>query len=128
MNPEQAEHLGHVLRTRRTELGLSTHRVAELAEIDQATVVRLEAGSIASPRPDKLSRLAKALDLSGADIFALADYTVPRDLPALKPYLRAKYGHFSAEDVERIDAYAARLAKRHGAQLDGPNPGEDEAL
>lgn len=127
MNPEQSAKLGQFLKARRTELGLSTYRVAELADMDQATVVRLEAGTISAPRPDKLSRIAKALDLSAADIFALADYTVPRDLPTLKPYLRVKYQDLSTEDVEKIEAYTARLAKKRGAKLGGPAPGEDES-
>lgn len=127
MNPEQSVKLGQFLKKRRTELGLSTYGVAELADMDQATVVRLEAGAISAPRPDKLSRIAKALDLSAADIFALADYTVPRDLPTLKPYLRVKYQDLSTEDVEKIEAYTARLSKKRGAKLGGPAPGEDES-
>jgi transcriptional regulator with XRE-family HTH domain len=126
MTPEQAKALGQQLKSRREELSLSTHRLAELAEIDQATVSRLEAGIITAPRPDKLSRLAKVLGLSGADIFALADYTVPQDLPTLKPYLRSKYRDIPAEDVEKIEAYAARLAKKHGVRVSEPAPGEDE--
>lgn len=126
MTPEQAKALGQQLKRRREELNLSTHRLAELAEIDQATVVRLEAGSISAPRPDKLSRVARALGLSGADIFALADYTVPNDLPTLKPYLRTKYRDIPPEDVEKIEAYAARLAKKHGVRVAEPAPGEDE--
>lgn len=127
MTPEQAKILGQTLKARRQELALSTHRVAKLAGMDQATVSRLEAGSILAPAPDKLSRLAQALDLSGADLFALADYTVPTDLPALKPYLRAKYRHLSAEDIEKIDAYTAELASKYGAGPSEPAPGEDEA-
>ncbi|MCL4367880.1 MAG: helix-turn-helix domain-containing protein [Actinobacteria bacterium] len=126
MTPEQAKILGQMLKARRAELSLSSHRLAELADIDQATVVRLEAGSIAAPRPDKLSRIAKVLALSGADIFALADYTVPQDLPTLKPYLRSKYRDMPSEDVEKIEAYVARLAKKHGLQVSEPAPGEDE--
>jgi transcriptional regulator with XRE-family HTH domain len=126
MTPEQARALGQQLKSRREELSLSTHRLAELADIDQATVSRLEAGSINAPRPDKLSRIARVLGLSGADIFALADYTVPQDLPTLKPYLRTKYRDIPAADVEKIEAYAARLAKKHGVSVNEPAPGEDE--
>jgi transcriptional regulator with XRE-family HTH domain len=126
MTPEQAKALGQRLKSRREDLNLSTHRLAELAEMDQATVVRLEAGSISAPRPDKLSRLAKVLGLSGADVFALADYIVPHDLPTLKPYLRTKYRGLPPEDVEKIEAYAARLAKKHGVRVSEPAPGEDE--
>lgn len=117
MKPEQAQELGQMLKARREELGLSTHRLATLASIDQATVVRIEAGSILSPRPAKLTRIADALGLSGADVYALADYVVPSDLPGLRPYLKAKYARLLEEDVEKIEALAARLAKRRGFSL-----------
>ena len=87
MKPDQALQLGRVLKARREARGLSTHRLARATEMDQATIVRLEAGSIVAPRPDKLSRIAQALGISGADVFAMADYTVPTDLPSLRPYL-----------------------------------------
>jgi transcriptional regulator with XRE-family HTH domain len=117
MKPEQAKALGQTLKARREELGLSTHRLADLASIDQATVVRIEAGSILSPRPAKLTRIADALGLSGADVFALADYLVPSDLPGLRPYLKTKYARLLEEDIEKIEALAARLATRRGFSL-----------
>jgi transcriptional regulator with XRE-family HTH domain len=85
--------------------------------MDQATIVRLEAGSIVAPRPDKLSRIAQVLGISGADVFALAGYAVPADLPTLRPYLLAKYGELLAEDVDRIEAFVARIAKKRGFEL-----------
>jgi len=85
--------------------------------MDQATVVRLEAGSIVAPRPDKLSRIAQVLGLSGADVFALAGYTVPGDLPTLRPYLQAKYGGLLKEDLDRIEAYVGRIARKRGFDL-----------
>ncbi|MHB9149799.1 MAG: helix-turn-helix domain-containing protein [Thermoleophilia bacterium] len=126
MTPEQAKILGKTLKARRLELTMSTYRLADLAGIDQATVVRLEAGTIAAPRPDKLSRVAKVLGLSGADLFALADYTVPTDLPTLKPYLRTMYRDLSAEDIEKIEAYTAELSEKYGVTVGEPAPGEDE--
>ena len=126
MDKKQAEKLGRMLKEAREALGYSTYRLGELADMDQATVVRLEAGSITAPRPDKLSRLATALSLSAADLFALADYTVPTDLPSCKPYLRAKYSQLPQADIEKIEAFAADLAQKHGVNLEGPAPGEDE--
>lgn len=90
--------------------------------MNQATIVRLEAGSIIAPRPDKLSRIARVLGISGADIFALADYTVPTDLPSLRPYLHARYGGLLVEDIDKIEAYVGRLARKHGFDLAEPAP------
>jgi len=117
MKPEQSRQLGQLLKARREECELSTHRLAREAEMDQATIVRLEAGSIVAPRPDKLSRVAQALGISGANVFALAGYTVPMDLPTLRPYLQAKYRGLLDEDLDKIETYVGRLAKKRGVEL-----------
>lgn len=117
MKPDQARTLGQVLKARREELGLSTHKLAKLAEINQATVVRIEAGSILVPHPDKLSRVAGALGLRSAEVYALADYLFPNDLPSLRPYLRTRYDQLLDEDISKIEELAARLAKKRGFSL-----------
>lgn len=117
MNQEQAQQLGQYLQARRKASGLSTHRLAAAAGMDQATVVRFEAGSFSAPRPDKLARLAEALEASGADVFALAGYTPPHDLPSLRPYLGARYPALLAEDIDRIEAYVGRIARKRGFTL-----------
>ena len=117
MKPAESQQLGQVLKAGREAHGLSTHRLADAAEMDQATIVRLEAGSIVAPRPDKLSRIARVLGISGADVFAFAEYTVPGDLPTLRPYLQAKYSALLKEDLDRIEAYVGRIAKKRGFDL-----------
>jgi hypothetical protein len=97
--------------------GHADQLLAVAAEMDQATIVRLEAGSIVAPRPDKLSRIARVLGISGADVFAFAGYTVPSDLPTLRPYLQAKYRALLKEDLDRIEAYVGHIAKQRGFDL-----------
>ena len=63
------------------------------------------------------------LGISGADVFALAGYTVPTDLPSLRPYLYAKYHGLLAEDIDKIEAYVGRLAKKRGFELVEVAPG-----
>jgi transcriptional regulator with XRE-family HTH domain len=126
MNPEQAKELGRRLRTRREELELSVRDLERIAGVDNGTIVRIEQGAFAAPAPDKLSRLAEALGLSLADVFALADYAIPSELPSFQPYLRTKYRGLPVEAVEQLDRTFQRLAKRHGLDQAGPAPGEDE--
>ena len=90
-----------------------------------STIVRIEQGAFAEPSPEKLQRMSEVLGLSLADLYAMADYPIP-GLPALRPYLRTKYQDLPAADIDRIDAYAQRLAKRSGVNLEGPALGEDE--
>jgi transcriptional regulator with XRE-family HTH domain len=126
VNPDQAQELGRFLRHHRKALRLTTRALAEQVGVDRTTIIRLEKGEFARPNPDILRDIAEVLRISAADVFALADYALPTELPALRPYLRTKYRELPAEDVERIEAYAASLAKRHGIQLGGPAAREDE--
>ncbi|TAM95189.1 MAG: XRE family transcriptional regulator [Rhizobiaceae bacterium] len=128
MHLRKAQELGRRLRERRKQLGLSQRELGRRAGVDDATVVRLEQGSFAAPRPDKLSRIAYALNLSLADVFALADYVVPSELPTFTPYLRAKYRKLPPGAVDELERYFDKLAARYGIDPAGPAPGEDEGL
>jgi transcriptional regulator with XRE-family HTH domain len=127
MQEEQAERFGKWLRERRQEAGISTTQLARMAETTDGTIVRIEQGKISAPAPDKLSRIAEALELSLADVYAMAGYAVPGDLPTFQPYLRRKYRDMPVEAIEDLDKAFARIIKRHGYEADGPVEGEDEA-
>jgi transcriptional regulator with XRE-family HTH domain len=126
MNPQQAKVLGDRLRARREALELSLRDLERASGVDNGTIVRIEQGAFAAPRPDKLSRLADALGLSLADVFALAEYSVPSELPTFAPYLRSKYRDLPAPAVEELERSFQQIAKRHGFDPEGPAVGEDE--
>lgn len=126
VEPKQAKELGRLLRQRRQELGLSKMEVAKQVGTTDATIFRIEQGHFAAPAPDKLSRIAEVLGLSLADVFALAEYAIPSELPSFQPYLRTKYRDLPAEAVEQLERSFQRLAKRHGFDPAGPALGEDE--
>lgn len=118
--------LGQVLRTAREAKGMSSRQLEALVGIPAPTILRIEQGEFSSPAPDKLARIANALDVPLADVYAIAEYAAPKQLPNLSPYLRTKYRDLPDEAAAQIEAYARRLAKRHGVDLRGPAPGEDE--
>lgn len=127
MEPKQAAQLGRLVRSRRQELGLTIRQLAEQADMNFATVARIEQGQFAAPGPDKLARIAEALGLSTADIFGLADYTVPDDLPSFQPYLRGKYRDMPPEAIADLSKAFDRIVRKHGYDPAGPQDGEDEA-
>jgi transcriptional regulator with XRE-family HTH domain len=127
MDQEQAKELGQRLRARREELGLSLRQLAEQADMNDATIVRIEQGAFAAPAPDKLARIAEALGLSLADVFALAEYAVPDDLPSFQPYLRSRYRDMPREAVDDLNKAFDRIVRKHGYDPAGPQDGEDEA-
>lgn len=62
------------LKSRRLMAGLTQVALAAKVGVHPITMVRYETGAI-TPRPDTLSRLARALDCQIADIAAVSDGT-----------------------------------------------------
>lgn len=118
--------LGRFLRYAREERGWSTRQLAERSGVYQTTIVRIETGQFTSLTPDRLALLAAALDLPLADLYSLAGYPLPTELPALPAYLRAKYRDLPAPAHEELAAYVAHLTDKYGVTPAGPRPGEDE--
>jgi transcriptional regulator with XRE-family HTH domain len=118
MNQDQAKELGKLLRQRRQAVGLSQRRLAVLAQMGDSTIVRLEHGQFLAPSPAKLSRLAEALHLPLADLFALAAYLVPGELPSFEVYLQTKYPALPRSGVAELLHDFKKLQVRHGLHLD----------
>jgi transcriptional regulator with XRE-family HTH domain len=126
MNQSQAKQLGEWLRERRHEAGLGTTELAKRTGINDATITRIEQGAIASPDPRKLRLISQELDLNLADVYAMAGYAAPKDLPSFQPYLRRKYRDLPDEAVEDLERAFERIIKKHGYEPNGPSDGEDE--
>lgn len=126
MNHGQAKRLGEWLRERRHEAGLGTTELAKRTGINDATITRIEQGAIASPDPHKLRLISQELDLNLADVYAMAGYAAPKDLPSFQPYLRRKYRDLPDEAIEDLEQAFQRVIKKHGYEPDGPSRGEDE--
>lgn len=127
MNQSQAKQLGEWLRARRHEAGLGTTELAKRTGINDATITRIEQGAIASPDPRKLRLISQHLDLNLADVYAMAGYAAPKDLPSFQPYLRRKYRDIPDEAVDDLGRAFDRIIKKHGYEPEGPRNGEDES-
>lgn len=105
--------LGVVIRQAREGLGLSLRQLSEATGISNSFLVRLEHGEYASTSPDKLQRLARALELDDRDLFALAGMDAPEGLPAFTPYLRAKYD-MPEGAAQQLAEYFAFVSNKYG--------------
>jgi transcriptional regulator with XRE-family HTH domain len=83
--------LGRLVRQVRRSVGWSIRRLGSHAGVDPTWISRLERGIYASPDPRALSRVASALGIDSLELFTAAGYRSSSALPALAPYLRAKY-------------------------------------
>ena len=91
-------------------------QLADAAGLVASTVSRLETGFIATPKPDHLQKVARALGIDVEELYAAAGYLTEGALPELKPYLRAKYG-LTDELAGRMESYLQAL--RDTNQLPG---------
>src|SRR5262245_57681731 len=83
MDSDKAKKLGEYLRQQREAKGVSARSVATVVGVDIAQIVRLEQGVVASPKADVLAAIVEYLNLPLADVFGLAGYTLPKELPSL---------------------------------------------
>ena len=111
MTDDAARRFGEYLRDLRAQRKQSVRGLAATAGIDSGTVTRLEQGGIHAPSPDTLKQLATALDVPLADLFVMAGYIMPQELPSITPYIHAKYRHLPEGTRLEIAAYCRqRLA------------------
>jgi len=118
MSPNDTSKLGAAIRHHRQAAGLSQLALANQIGVPASTVLRLERGEFNRPDPEKLARLAEALEIEAEELYALAPYP---DLPEMAPYLRAKYG-MSEEAVAEAEEFFADLEQRekHGGRRGKP--------
>jgi transcriptional regulator with XRE-family HTH domain len=126
MDQDRAKRFGRWLREQRKAAGLSKTELARRSGTTDGTIVRIEQGAFEAPSPHKLARIAEALKLSLADVYSMAGYATPDDLPSFQPYLRRKYGDMPAPAVADLEAAFRQIASKHGYDPQGPQPGEDE--
>ena len=110
--------LGELLRQKREALGYSKKRLATAAGVPDSTVVRLEQGLFAAPRPDKLARFAQLLGLRLADLYAKAGYVVPDELPSFASYLPVRYPDLPEEALAELKDHFEDLLDRLGLSVD----------
>jgi transcriptional regulator with XRE-family HTH domain len=129
MDDKQAKRLGALIKDQRLKLGIGLREAGRRTGIDDGLLSRMESGAILTPAPDKLARIAEVLGLSLSDIYAMADYAVPTDLPSPAIYFRTKYrGDLSATAMKSLTRELDQLLSKHGLDPAArPAPGEDEA-
>jgi len=121
----RSQALGALLRSKREALGYSKKRLAKAAGVPDSTVLRLEQGLFAAPRPDKLARFARLLGLRLADLYAKAGYIVPDELPSFASYLPVRYPDLPEEAVAELRDHFEHLLDRLGLSVDDTPPLEE---
>lgn len=121
MSQRDAAKLAKTIQRRREAAGLSLGALARKIGVPPSTVMRLERGEVEAPDPDKLERLAAALEIDPEELFAL--YPAPERLPDFAPYLRAKFG-MSAEAVKEAEQFFGELEAKPKKKSSGGRRGK----
>lgn len=108
MTSDKSKELGAFVKKHREAQGLSLNALARVSKLDPAYLHRLEQGRYELPGPDKLIRLARALEVAAEDLYAMAGYVMPEGLPNLAPYLRVKQG-LSKKDAAAVEQFVRDL-------------------
>jgi transcriptional regulator with XRE-family HTH domain len=124
MDQDNMRQLGLVVQQQRQTKGWSTRRLAAAVGVHMAQIVRLEQGTVQSPHAETLAAIAEQLELPLADLFGLAGFAAPTELPSFKPYLRTKYRDLPPEAVAELERNFQAIADKYGTE--GPRDGEDE--
>ena len=124
MNQDSMRQLGRAVREQREAKGWSTRQLASVVGVHMAQIVRLEQGSVQSPSAETRAAIAEHLQLPLADLFGLAGFAAPTELPSFRPYLRAKYRELPPDALTELERSFEEIAKKYGTH--GPQDGEDE--
>lgn len=109
--------LGDYVRRRRLATGLSLRQAARRAGIDHTYWGKVELGELRSPNPRYLNAMAVVLEVPPQELFGLAGYYVPEQLPSFGPYLRAKYD-LDAEGIAELHRLFEQIRARDGDDAD----------
>lgn len=118
------QQFGEYLKGLRQSKGLGIRELARRAELDAGGITRIEQGG-RIPTLDTLKALATALEVPPSDLFTMAGYVIPSDLPSMSTYLRTRYD-LSDDAIASVDEYVQKLIAEKGLDPDGPAPREDE--
>lgn len=107
--------LGNFVRAQRERLGLSQRDLATRIGVTNGYISRIEKGDYQNVSQRILRQLADSLNVEPEDLYAVAGYPLPLNLPGFSAYLRAKY-EMSDDAARELTAYFDTFAAEHQIQ------------
>ncbi len=111
MPTTNAKKLGAAIKRHRKATGLTQPDLAKAVGVPDSTIYRLERGEFKAPSPDKLQRIARALEIEFEELYELAGYAAPERMPV---YLRRKFDDLSEDGAAKVERYIERIHKQEG--------------
>jgi transcriptional regulator with XRE-family HTH domain len=125
VNEQQAKKLGKLIRCARQAQGLSLRALEGMTGLARTWLVYLEAGRSLEPLPDRLARVAEALNVDPARIDQVSGNYLAKSLPTVRTYFRSRGKATQAEltELERVIAEVQAKYRKHGQRGSTPNDG-----
>lgn len=105
--------LGETIYMAREVKGVSSRALAARVGIHHSYMNRIQLGEYKQVAPDILVGIARELDLKVADLYALAGYSSPTELPDLEGFLSTKYRSLPSEDVHALRSHLDYLVEKN---------------
>lgn len=105
--------LGELIGAKREAAGLTLTQLAVQLGVCRPYLSKLEHGEYAHPSPRVLMQLAKWLDISHDDLYAITGYMLPSDLPSFGPYLRAKHAEWPDHALQELENFYEFLKHKY---------------
>jgi transcriptional regulator with XRE-family HTH domain len=116
MNHEAARRFGEQIKRIRMDRKMSIRELAHKAGVDSGALTKIEHGRVRNPQPGTLRCLSEGLGEPLADLFVMAGYVTPSDLPSLSYYLHTKYKCLPREAVDDVEQELRRLIDKYRAK------------
>jgi transcriptional regulator with XRE-family HTH domain len=116
--PSKYPELAAYITKHREDAGLSIPKLAALIGVTKQIVYNWEAGEVL-PQVTVLEPLARAINVSYEDLYTLAGYSHPEELPSGAPYLRAKFPRATKKSLAEAERVLAKLEADEAKRTNG---------
>lgn len=110
MTQQQAQRLGRLIAASRAKKHISSRALVAKTGLSLAWLGDIEAGRYLDPAPDRLARLAGALDIEPSRIDKLTKGAMTEGMPEPRVYFRAKLA-LSQDESDKVMRYIERMRR-----------------
>jgi len=125
MKEAHAQRLGQLILRARGRRGWSLETLHEHTGIPSVWLNRVERGVYLQPAPERLAKLAEALDIDPIAIDRASQNHLAQSLPSVRTYFRSA-AKATPQQLDEIEAAIADIQAKHAAADEGMGKGHPQ--
>jgi transcriptional regulator with XRE-family HTH domain len=118
MTDPQARELGAFIREKRDQHALTLVQLEAMTGIPDSWLYHFEKGHYTAPAPDRLAKLADALDIDAVYIDRISSDHLADSLPGTRVYFRSKE-KLGPEALDELELAVTRIRRKYAAKASG---------